>query len=70
MDKRVTKRRRKSDAVEYLIKWLGYGHEHNGWEPAKALANAQEMVQTFENNHISVRAPKNATPCCKRRTRH
>ena len=66
LDKRVTKHRRKSDAVEYLIKWLGYGHEHNSWEPAKALANAQELVQTFENGHISMNMPEHSVP---RRTR-
>ena len=41
LDKRINKRSRRRDSVEYLVKWLGYGHEHNSWEPAKAVANAQ-----------------------------
>jgi transposase InsO family protein len=54
LDKRTLKRSRRSDSVEYLVKWLGYGHEHNSWEPAKSVANAQELVQAFENGRIPV----------------
>ena len=67
LDKRVTKRHRKRGAVEYLVKWLGYGHEHNSWEPAKALANAQELVQTFENAHTSVHVPELGTRQTRRK---
>ena len=52
LDKRITKCRCQDHVVEYLVKWLGYGHEHNSWEPAKALTNAQELVQAFENGQI------------------
>ena len=73
LDKRVTKRRKKDRVVEYLVKWLGYGHEHNSWEPAKALANAQEVVQLFENaqlpvTHNTVSAPVQPTPRRSRRS--
>ena len=54
LDKRIVKRRKKDRVVEYLVKWLGYGHEHNSWEPAKALASAQELVQLFENTQQPV----------------
>jgi transposase InsO family protein len=54
LDKRTVKRSRRSDSVEYLVKWLGYGHEHNSWEPAQSVANAREIVQAFENGHIPV----------------
>ena len=47
LDKRINKRSRRRDSVEYLVKWLGYGHEHNSWEPAKAVANAQQLVQSI-----------------------
>ena len=52
LDKQLTKHCRCCNSVEYLVKWLGYGHEHNSWEPAKALANAQALVQVFENAQI------------------
>jgi transposase InsO family protein len=35
--KNVGKRRKR--AVEYLVKWAGYGHEHNSWEPAINIAD-------------------------------
>ena len=70
LDKRLTKRRRRSDSVEYLVKWLGYGHEHNSWEPAKALANAQELVQSFENGQISTVPQVNVQPRRSKRHQH
>ena len=74
LDKRIVKRRKKDRVVEYLVKWLGYGHEHNSWEPAKALANAQELVQLFENtqdpmtNNVTSE-PVRSAPRCSRRVR-
>ena len=29
LDKRINKQSRRRDSLEYLVKWLGYGHEHN-----------------------------------------
>lgn len=31
----------------YLVKWLGYGHEHNTWEPEKHLQNCKDLVQEY-----------------------
>ena len=70
LDKRTVKRSRRTDSVEYLVKWLGYGHEHNSWEPAKSVANAQEIVQAFENGQISVANVQTGQPHVKRKTRH
>jgi hypothetical protein len=38
LDHRISKRGRHT-SLEYLVKWLDYGSEHNSWEPA---ANLQE----------------------------
>ena len=32
---------------QFLVKWLGYGPEHNTWEPEANLTNCSEVLQTF-----------------------
>jgi hypothetical protein len=29
------------------VKWVGYGAEHNSWEPARHLTNAPEKVTAY-----------------------
>ena len=33
--------------TEYLIKWKGYGHEENTWEPETNLANSGRLLKEF-----------------------
>jgi hypothetical protein len=32
---------------EYLIKWSGFGHEHNSWQTKQQCANCQDLVQQY-----------------------
>jgi hypothetical protein len=32
---------------EYLVKWAGYGHEHNSWEPGSHFEQCPEILQQF-----------------------
>lgn len=32
---------------EYLVKWAGYGHKHNTWEPAAYFEQCPEILQQF-----------------------
>jgi hypothetical protein len=32
---------------EFLVKWKGYGPEHNTWEPERNLTNCKEVLQEY-----------------------
>ena len=32
---------------KYLVKWLGYGHESNTWEPEKNLKHSADLIQGY-----------------------
>ena len=46
LDDRKVKRG-KSTKTEFLVKWLGYGPEHNTWEPEKNLTNCKEILEEY-----------------------
>ena len=48
LDHRVFRRQQ-----QYLIKWKGYGSEHNSWEPAKNV-NAPELIKIYQQSRGSV----------------
>ena len=68
LDKRIWKIRRKS-YTEYLIKWTGYGHEHNSWEPMSNMANCSELVQEFENQYAVTNYPSGTRRSKRQRRR-
>ena len=45
----IRKDNRRKNPWQYLIKWVGYGPEHNSWEPIDALDNAQGAITAFHN---------------------
>ena len=40
-----------------LVKWLGYGPEHNTWEPEANLTNCSEVLPTFWDAARILKAP-------------
>jgi hypothetical protein len=46
----IIDKRQKGKKIEYLVKWKGYNHDENTWEPKKNLANASEILQEFERS--------------------
>ena len=35
---------------EYLIKWLGYGPEHNTWEPERNVSNCADLIREYHES--------------------
>jgi hypothetical protein len=34
--------------TEFLVKWSGFGEDHNSWEPTKNLQDCREAISDFE----------------------
>ena len=54
-------RRRSRGKTQYLVKWAGYGHEHNVWYNAEDLTSAQELMRQYDETH-----PNNTNPRTRR----
>ena len=44
----------RSKKRQFLVKWLGYGPEHNTWEPEGNLTNCSEVMQAYWDAQASV----------------
>jgi hypothetical protein len=40
-------KRGKGSRKEFLVKWLGYEHEHNTWEPEKHLTHCEDLLADY-----------------------
>jgi hypothetical protein len=43
--------RRRGRGIQYLIKWKGYDHNENTWEPKGNVDNAPELIETFHQKN-------------------
>jgi hypothetical protein len=54
LSQRVHKRGKREPTVDYLVKWRGYGQEHNSWEPESALIDVDALDRWLaKNQHLS-----------------
>ena len=47
LDHRGRKLRRKGNKREFLVRWFGYGPEHNSWESEENLQDCQETLGNY-----------------------
>lgn len=47
----LNSRRTARGALQYLVKWKGYGREENSWEPLRNLSNAADSIARFHTAH-------------------
>ena len=51
--KKIRTAKKAVNKTEYLIRWAGYGPEHDSWEPEENLTNCKEKLNEYLNklNH-------------------
>ena len=64
LDKRVVGPRK---SAQYLVKWKGYGDEHNSWEPVRNLTHCREALMRYERYQSSAQGSQPAVGQRRRR---
>jgi hypothetical protein len=44
---KIIAERREGENVEYLLRWAGYGRDHDTWRSAKDIPNAMEVIERW-----------------------
>jgi hypothetical protein len=66
VDRRTTRYGGRNN-TEYLVKFKGYGNQHNDWYPEELLADAQELVAEYEQKLAALPAPRRSKRTSTRR---
>ena len=44
--------RRKCNALQFLVRWAGYGLQFDTWEPQRGLRNASIVLNEYKRKHV------------------
>jgi hypothetical protein len=62
----LSHRFKRGDKLEYLIRWKGYGHEHDTWETEENCSNSSDLITEYWNR-VKVQTEKK--PVSKRKSK-
>jgi hypothetical protein len=55
----IMQTRKRGRGMQFLVKWKGYDHTEDTWEPRRNLANAQDLIDEFyQRNPAAIREIK------------
>ena len=59
---RLLAKRQSGRSSQYLVRWKGYGPEHDRWYSARQLANAKDLIQDYERHLAAVQSARSILP--------
>jgi len=51
LDSKIDKRAKTDHGLKYLVRWCGYGPEHDSWHFASNIENAPDLVESFHSRY-------------------
>jgi hypothetical protein len=64
----LSHRFKRGDKLEYLIRWKGYGHEHDTWETEENCSNSSDLITEYWNR-VKVQTEKKPVSKSKKSAR-
>ena len=53
---RLLTKKQSDRSSQYLVRWKGYGSEHDRWYSARQLANAKNLIQNYEKHLAAIQS--------------
>jgi hypothetical protein len=62
----LSHRFKRGNKLEFLVRWLGYGHEHDTWEPEENCAHSADLITEY---WARVKTQQEKKPVSKRKAK-